>query len=153
MTIGHGEVHAKLEFFESDLTPSGIDYRITEYKDPISTAIDGLHAAVAWRIHRDGTRKFLDYSETQAAVEAARVPITGQTDTYLGRMMIRYFRQHGELAEDASQEKWLPRMGLPGSSTQQFIRQRETPVWVSLPQHEDDLLGSAFVEGVEVSLS
>lgn len=153
MTISHGAMYADFEFFDSERTSSGLDYRVTSYKDHEGAAQNGMHPGVAWRQLSDGSREFFDFDTTQRLVEEARIPVEGSVDTYLGKIMLRYYRQEGELEEDVGGQKWLSRMGLPGTDRKVPILQREVAVWTSLPQHASDLLSTEFVEGVELSLS
>ncbi len=139
----------KLEFADTgdDFEPQ--PWSIREYTLPESSYVNGRYPAIAWRVDRDGNKSFLSHSETATAVLEAGIPIRGIADSYLGKLLVRYFRQRGEQVESEADGKWLTRMGLPDSDSTRPITDRELPVWIQLPQHQPDLLSSQFIQAAE----
>lgn len=144
--------YARLGLGEGDDPSRLVPWSIEDFHLPDANYTNGLYPAVAWRVSRDGERTFLSHDETIQAVREAGIPVKGTPDSYLGKIMIRYFGASGEFEESPSERKWLKRMGLPGSDQKREIGMRELPVFIQLPQHQQDLLGSEFLMAAEATL-
>lgn len=125
-------------------------WEITSQTLPDNSKRSGRYAAVAWRVDGLGGREFLTHAETTAAVLDSDVQIEGAPDSYLGKLLLRYFRQPGEQEESTVGRKWLSEMGLPGSTSgKRKIRLQELPAWIQLERHQGDLLNSNFITAAE----
>jgi hypothetical protein len=150
VTISNDEnVHVKLRFGKPVDATSQSPWTVESYKLPESYYKDGRYAAVAWRTSHDGHREFLDQQATVEAARNADMPILGVPDSYLGKILLRYFRRPGEYEESKAERKWLREMGLPGSPNKRHITQRELPVWMQKEEHQQDLLVSNFIQAAE----
>ncbi|HSW47861.1 MAG TPA: hypothetical protein VLG67_02160 [Candidatus Saccharimonadales bacterium] len=150
VTISNDEnVYVKLRFGEPEDATSQSPWTIESYKLPESYYELGRFAAVAWRINQDGQREFFDQQATVEAARNADIPILGVPDSYLGKILLRYFRQPGEYEESPAERKWLKEVGLPGSPIKRPITQRELPVWMQKEEHQQDLLNSQFLQAAE----
>lgn len=144
-------VAVKLKFDEPAAAGLPSSWTIENYTLPQHYYTEGRYAAIAWLQDQGESQpvRFLDQSETVDAVRQTDMPIAGTPDSYLGRALIRYFRQPGEYVEQPgapADQKWVTLMGLPGSASKREITQRELPVWLRMPQHQPDLLNSQFLQ-------
>lgn len=112
----------------------------------------GLFAVSAWSKDENGVRSFHDHSTTAEAAQAARLPIQGQPDSYLGKLMVRYFSEPGEFAPRVD-GAWAFRVGLVPGGKKNKISIRELAPWIQLPMHQPDLVNSSFIQAAEALVS
>lgn len=140
----------KLKVHSNDDATAPVKWSIDSYSLPATHYTSGRYPSVAWHVDRLGERVFYDQAATVRAAHEAGLPIQGTPDSYLGKLMIKYFGQEDEYQPSEPEMKWMTRMGLPGTNEKRDITIRELPVWIQLPQHQPDLLNSRFIKASEV---
>ena len=143
------DTSVKLNIREEGNLTAPVEWSISAYTLPPAYYANGRFAVVAWQTDRRGEREFCNQEDTVRAVQEAGLPIEGHPDSYLGKLLVKYFEQEGEYQSSVPGQKWLTSMGLPGSDQQRKITVRELPVWIQLAQHQQDLLASEFVRAAE----
>lgn len=142
-------VSVRLRIHESADDTAPATWAVGDYTLPGNYYESGRYPAVAWHVSAEGDRVFYDQADTVRVAREAGLPVRGTPDSYLGKLLLKYFGQPGEYQPSEPEMKWLKEMGLPGSDSKRSITPRELPVWIQLPQHQPDLLNSAFIQASE----
>lgn len=146
-------VSVELECEEDDDPSRPMKWSICKYTLPTSNYRQGQYPAVAWKRDTNGQRTFLNQADTVEIVRSAGIPIQGSPDSYLGKLLVRHFRQEQEYKESALTKTWQTEMSLLGrNGAKRRITIRELPVWIQLPQHQQDLVNSHFIRAAETLL-